>query len=185
MLLVLQPKWLWQTSIFPYGASMMVVDTVGELAAPEHLVALHKWAVSHGAGIVFSRFKLWGAEPHGPAVEAWCAGPEQQRGMLAGYLGDFPMGLAAFAHQRVGFSLAALHWLRVPLRGSCPAGGHRQRLRFPAGAFQPPAQLPQPRVLPREADVERGESGGRRAGGQDGATPFTPGFRASLGSSSC
>lgn len=155
---------------------MMVLATMGELAAPEHPIALHKWAVSHGAGGVFSTFKLWGVEPHGAALEAWCAGPEQRRGMLAGYLGDFPMGLATFAHQHMGFSLAALHWLWVPLRGSCPAGGNRQWLRFPAGAFQPPAQLPQPRVLPREADVERGESGRRRADGLDGATSFTPGF---------
>lgn len=149
---------------------------MGELAAPEHPVDLHKWAVSHGAGGFFSTFKLWGVEPHGAALEAWCAGPEQRRGMLVGYLGGFPMGLAAFAHQHMGFSLAALHWLWVPLRGSCPAGGNRQRLRFPAGAFQPPAQLPQPRVLPWEADVERGESGRRRADGLDGATSFTPGF---------
>lgn len=155
---------------------MMVLATMGELAAPEHPVALHKWAVSHGAGGFFSTFKLWGVEPHGAALEAWCAGTEQRRGMLAGYLGDFPMGLATFAHQHMGFSLAALHWLWVPLRGSCPAGGNRQWLRFPAGAFQPSAQLPQPRVLPREADVERGESGRRRADGLDGATSFTPGF---------
>lgn len=96
--------------------------------------------------------------------------------MPAGFLGGFPVGLAVFAHQRVGFNLAAFHWLWVPLRGSCPAGGNRQRLRVPAGAVQPPSQLPQPRVLPREADVKRGECGRRRMEGLDGATPSTAGL---------
>lgn len=59
----------------------------------------------------------------------------------------------------LGLCLAALHRLRVPLRGPGPAGGHRQWLRLPAGPVQPSPQLPQPRVLPREAHVQRGKCG--------------------------
>lgn len=51
----------------------------------------------------------------------------------------------------------ALHRLWVPLRGSSPTGGHRQWLCVPAGALQPPPQLPQPRVLPWEAHLQRGK----------------------------
>lgn len=153
----------------------MVVATTGELAAPEHPIALHKWAVSYGAGGVFSTFKLWGVEPHGAAFRGLVCRTRAAERDAGGLFGRLSYGGCSLTSTWV-CSLAALHWLWVPLRGSCPAGGDRQRLRFPAGAFQSPAQLPQPRVLPWEADVERGESGLRRADGLDGATPFTPGF---------
>lgn len=55
---------------------------------------------------------------------------------------------------------SALHRLRLPVRGPRAPGGHRQRLRVPAVALQPAPQLPQPRVLPRQAHLQRGERGG-------------------------
>lgn len=66
--------------------------------------------------------------------------------------------------------LAALHWLWVPVRGPGPAGGHRQRLRVPAGALPPAPQLPQPRVLPRQTHVQRGK-----------CAPCSPHFAPGLG----
>lgn len=102
--------------------------------------------------------------------------------MLVGYSGASPQGWRArdqgsINSHHLGLLLAALYWLRVPLRGPCPAGGDRQRLRVPAGALQPPAQLPQPRVLPREADVERGKCvcvGGKKVLKWDFLERFSP-----------
>lgn len=86
-----------------------------------------------------------------------------RQGMLLGYLGGENHSPA------LGLYLAALHWLRVPLRGPGPSGSHRQRLRFPAGEVQPCPQLSQPRVLPWKTHLQRGKCGlgaawGRAAG---------------------
>lgn len=49
--------------------------------------------------------------------------------------------------------LAALHWVWLPLRRPRPSGGHSQWLHILAAQIRSPSQLPQPRVLQREAHL--------------------------------
>ncbi len=45
----------------------------------------------------------------------------------------------------------------LPLRGSCPPGGHRQRLRFPQPQIQPAEEQQEHRLLQRQTHTKRGE----------------------------
>lgn len=48
----------------------------------------------------------------------------------------------------------------LPLRGSCPPGGHRQWLRFPQPQIQPSKEQQEHRLLQRQTHAERGERRG-------------------------
>lgn len=70
-------------------------------------------------------------------LEAWCAGPEQQRGMLVGYLGDFPTGVVhSPAH---GFALLQLFiGFGFPYEGPAPLEAIANGCVFLQARFNPP-----------------------------------------------